>query len=159
MTGPEIRLDDLSGDATRALVARHLEGMRATSPPEAMFALDIDGLRADNVTFWSLWSGEDIVAMGALKVLDAENGEIKSMRVADAFLGTGAGRVMLRHILSVAREQDLRAVWLETGATPDFMPAHGLYLSEGFEFCGPFADYEVNPFSVFMTRRLDAVGE
>lgn len=154
MTGLEIRLDDLSGEPTRALVARHLEGMHATTPAEAVFALDVDALRAEDVTFWSLWSGDDIVAMGALKILDADNGEIKSMRVVDAFLRKGAGRIMLRHILSVAHERDLKTLWLETGPTPGFAPAHGLYLSEGFEFCGPFGDYTVSPFSVFMTKRL-----
>ena len=87
---------------------RHLAGMHANSPPCSVHAFDIDKLRQPGVTFWSGWVGDEIVCMGALKRLDAENGEIKSMRVADAFLGTGAGRAMLEHILAEARSAGLK---------------------------------------------------
>lgn len=97
------RLDDLTGAATQALVRRHLAGMHENSPPESVHAFDIDKLRQPGVTFWTGWRDGDLVVMGALKQLDAANGEIKSMRVADAFLGRGAGRAMLDHILAEAR--------------------------------------------------------
>jgi putative acetyltransferase len=92
--------------------------------------------------------------MGALKRLDAANGEIKSMRVDDAWLGKGAGRRMLEHIFAEARAAGLRALWLETGSTPAFDPAIRLYRSAGFTPCGPFGDYTEDPFSVFLTRAL-----
>lgn len=153
---PELtfRVDDLSGDATRALVAHHLVGMHASSPACSVHALDIDGLRGDGVTFWSGWAGDDLVVIGALKQLDAENGELKSMRVADAHLGTGAGRAVLRHITAEAWARGIRTLWLETGSPDDFLPARRLYASEGFVECGPFADYVDDPFSVFMTKSL-----
>src|SRR5690349_23160672 len=88
----KFRLDDLSGEATRALIRRHLAGMHANSPPESVHAFDVDKLRAPDVTFWSVWQGEEIAGCGALKRLDARRGELKSMRVADAFLGQGVGR-------------------------------------------------------------------
>jgi putative acetyltransferase len=147
-------LDDLSGEATRALVAHHLTGMHASTPAESVFALDIDGLRHPDVTFFSARVGDEVVAIGALKTLDAANGELKSMRVADAHLGTGAGRAMLRHLLAEARTRGMRTVWLETGSPDDFVPARRLYESEGFVECGPFGDYPENPFSIFMTRAL-----
>ena len=143
--------DDLSSAATRDLVAHHLSGMHASSPPESVFALDLDGLRHPDVTFFAARAGEEVVAIGALKALDHEKGELKSMRVADAHLGTGAGRAMLRHLVAEARRRGMRTLWLETGATDDFGPARRLYASEGFTECGPFADYPANPFSVFMT--------
>jgi putative acetyltransferase len=146
--------DDLSGAATRALVAHHLAGMNASSPPESVFALDVDGLRHPDVTFFSARLGGEVVAIGALKTLDPENGELKSMRVADAHLGIGAGRAMLRHLVSVARDRGMRTLWLETGTPDDFVPARRLYESEGFTECGAFGDYPENPFSVFMTRAL-----
>jgi putative acetyltransferase len=146
--------DDLAGAATRELVARHLTGMHASSPPESVFALDVDGLRHPDVTFFSARAGDEVVAIGALKTLDPENGELKSMRVADAHLGTGAGRAMLRHLLAEARTRGMRTVWLETGSPDDFVPARRLYESEGFTECGPFGDYPENPFSIFMTRAL-----
>lgn len=92
-------LDDLSRQPVRDLVARHLAGMHDQSPPESVHALALDGLKAPSIRFWSAWSGETVAGMGALRRIDAENGEIKSMRVADAFLGQGVGRAILDHIL------------------------------------------------------------
>ena len=148
------RVDDLSGAATQALVQRHLAGMHENSPADSVHAFDVDKLRAPGVTFWSGWMGDEIAVMGALKRLDDANGEIKSMRVADAFLGRGAGRAMLEHILREARGVGLKTLWLETGSTDAFAPATRLYESAGFAFCGPFADYTDDPFSRFMTKAL-----
>lgn len=151
------RIDDLSGGPTRELVARHLVGMHASSPAESVFALDVDGLRHPDVTFFSGWRGDHLVAIGALKALDETSGELKSMRVADTHLGTGAGRAMLQHLIAEARVRGMRTLWLETGSTDDFQPALRLYASEGFTECGPFGDYPENPFSVFMTLPLPVV--
>jgi putative acetyltransferase len=149
-----IRLDDLTGEPTRALIARHLAGMHAHSPPESVHAFDIDKLRQPDVTFWSAWLGDDIAGCGALKRLDALRGEIKSMRVADAFLGRGVGRAILEHLIARARAQGMRSLWLETGSAAAFIPALRLYESAGFARCGPFEDYTDDPFSVFMTREI-----
>lgn len=148
------RLDDLSGEATRALIARHLAGMRTYSPPESVHALDIEKLRAPDVTFWSVWVGEEIAGCGALKRLDSRQGELKSMRVADAFLGRGVGRALLEHLIAEARARGMETLWLETGSAPAFAPALNLYESAGFVRCGPFGDYTDDPFSVFMTRAV-----
>lgn len=148
------RVDDLSGLATQSLVKRHLAGMHENSPADSVHAFDIDKLRAPGVTFWSGWMGGEIAVMGALKRLDDVNGEIKSMRVADAFLGTGAGRGMLEHILREAHAMGLTTLWLETGSTAAFEPAIRLYERAGFSFCGPFGSYTNDPFSRFMTKQL-----
>lgn len=154
MTGLVFRVDDLSGEPTQALVKRHLAGMHENSPPESVHALDLDKLRQPGVTFWSGWADDQIAVMGALKRIDAVNGEIKSMRVSDAFLGKGVGRAMLEHIVSEARRVGIATLWLETGSTDAFTPALKLYESAGFEVCGPFGDYKLDPFSVFMTRAV-----
>jgi putative acetyltransferase len=148
------RLDDLSGAPTQALIARHLAGMHASSPPESVHAFDVQKLRQPGVTFWSAWKGEEIAGCGALKMLDAERGEIKSMRVADAFLGQGVGRALLEHLVHEAKTRGLRSLWLETGSSPAFVPARKLYESAGFVECGPFDGYAEDPFSVFMTRAI-----
>jgi len=148
------QLDDLSGEPTRALIARHLAGMHASSPPESVHAFDVEKLQQPGVTFWSAWVGQEIAGCGALKVLDAERGELKSMRVADAFLGKGIGRAILDHLLAEARARGLRSVWLETGSSPPFLPALRLYESAGFRRCGPFGEYREDPFSLFMTREI-----
>jgi putative acetyltransferase len=150
----EIREDDLTGEPTRALVRHHLRGMHAQSPPGSCHAFDVDSLRHPDVTFWSAWIDGQIAGMGALKRRGAADGEIKSMRVHDAFLGQGVGRAILRHIVAQAGAAGVRTLWLETGSGPGFEAAQQLYLSEGFSFCGPFGDYRDDPFSRFMTRTI-----
>ena len=149
-----LRQDDLSGAAIRRLIARHLQGMQANSPPESVHALDIDRLRAPGVTFWSAWIGDEIAGCGALKRLGDGQGEIKSMRVADAFLGQGVGRGILDHLIAHARAAGLQSLWLETGSAPAFVPALTLYESAGFVRCGPFGAYTADPFSIFMSLTI-----
>ena len=150
----EIRADDLRHPAVRALVGAHLAGMHENSPPESVHALDADRLAAPAVAFFSGWIGGELAGIGALARLDAQRGEVKSMRVAEPFLGRAVGRRMLRHLLEVARAQGMSSIWLETGSTPEFTPAVRLYESEGFTVCGPFGEYTADPFSLFMTRTL-----
>ena len=154
MANIQIRVDDLSGAPTRDLIAFHLAGMHDTSPPESVHALDIGGLRHPDVTFWSAWVDGKIAGIAALRMLDADRGEVKSMRVADGFRGTGVGRALLDHALAQARARGLTSVWLETGSTDEFLAAHRLYESAGFVRTGPFEDYADDPFSVFMTLTL-----
>lgn len=150
----DIRPDDLTDERTRALIARHLRGMRGISPHDGVHALDVDALRQPDIRFWSVWVGEEVAGCGALKRLDATRGEIKSMRVADAFLGRGIGRAILEHLLAQARAAGLERLWLETGTGPGFEPAIALYESAGFTRCGPFGSYVDNGFSLFMTRAV-----
>lgn len=150
----EIRLDDLTSDATQALVVAHLAGMHDSSPPESVHALDLTALRDPAITFWSAWIGDDIAGIGALKAIDDRRGELKSMRTVDRFRGSGVGRALLRHIIAAARERGMTSLWLETGTPEDFVPAQRLYASEGFVECGPFEGYREDPFSVFMTRSI-----
>ena len=152
----EFRVDDLTGDVTRALVARHLEGMNENTPPESVHALDLDGLVDPAVTFWSGWIDGELAVIGALRTIDDDNGEIKSMRAADGFLGRGLGRAILEHIVAQAKQRGMSRLWLETGSPDDFLPARRLYESAGFVECGPFGDYRDDPFSVFMVRELSS---
>ena len=154
MPSLDIRIDDLSGEATRALIAAHLVGMHDTSPPESVHALDLEGLRDASITFWSAWVDGELAGIAALKTLDSARGELKSMRVDDRFRGSGVGRALLRHIVAAARERGMTSLWLETGSPAEFLPAVRLYESEGFTRCGPFEGYSDDPFSVFMTRAL-----
>ncbi len=148
------QIDDLSGAQVRALIAHHLAGMHASSPPESVHVFDVEKLRQPGVTFWSAWLGEDVACCGALKELGDARGELKSMRVADAFLGRGFGRAMLDHLVAHARTRGMKSLWLETGSAPAFEPALRLYESAGFTRCGPFDGYVLDPFSIFMRRDL-----
>jgi putative acetyltransferase len=150
----EFYADDLSGAATQALVARHLRGMHENSPPESVHAFDLSKLKQPGVKFWTGWMDGEVAVIGALKRLDAQRGEIKSMRVSDAWLGKGVGRAMLDHIVGEAQRMGLSSLWLETGSGPAFAPALKLYETAGFVRCGPFDGYVDDPFSVFMMREI-----
>ncbi len=150
--------DDLTGPEIRALLETHFAGMLASSPPGSCHFLDFEGLNAPDVSFWSIWDQGELAGCGALKQLDAadgpNHGEVKSMRTDAAHLGKGVGTAMLRHIISEAKARGMTRLSLETGSTPDFNAAHALYLRHGFEYCAPFADYVVDPFSRYMTREI-----
>ncbi|MBW9093245.1 GNAT family N-acetyltransferase [Microbacterium jejuense] len=150
----EIRSDDLSGDATRRLVAFHLAALRGTAPPESVHALDVDALRRPGISVWSAWAEDRIAGIAALRELAADRGEIKSMRVDDGFRGAGVGRALLEHVVRSARERGMTSLWLETGTTEDFAPAHRLYESAGFVDCEAFEGYRPDPHSRFMTLTL-----
>ena len=157
MTNFTIKQDDLSGAEIAELLSEHLSDMHIHSPPESVHALDLDALRKPDITFWSIWSDEnELVGCGALKELDTTHGEIKSMRTRAKFRGQGAGKLMLRHILDEAAQRGYLRLSLETGSMSAFDPARRLYKSHGFESCGPFADYVLDPNSVFMTLELGA---
>ncbi len=147
-------IDPFESADVRALVARHLATMHASSPPGSVHALDVDSLLRPNVTFWSAWIGDVLAGCCALKDLGNARGEIKSMHVADAFRGRGIGRKIVDHLVREARVRKMTSLWLETGSSPPFAAALGLYESAGFRRCGPFDGYSEDPFSLFMTREL-----
>jgi putative acetyltransferase len=150
----EIRKDDLDGPEIQALLREHLRNMFLHSPPESVHALDIDALRRPEITFWTAWSGGDLLGCGALKELDVRHGEIKSMRTESKHLRKGVAKRLLEHIVSEAGRRGYRRISLETGSVAAFAPARRLYAGFGFAVCGPFADYVEDPYSVFMTRSL-----
>lgn len=149
-----IRRDELTSPEIAELLADHLHEMNEHSPPESVHALDLDKLRQPEITFWSIWNGDELVGCGALKELDAAHAEIKSMRTDPKYRGQGAGKLMLRHILDEAKRRGYTRLSLETGSMAAFEPARRLYASHGFIFCGPFADYILDPNSVFMILEL-----
>jgi putative acetyltransferase len=153
-----IEIDDLSRPAVHGLLNEHLANMYELSPPESVFALDLSKLKSPDITFWTAWEGDDLLGCGALKELNARHGEIKSMRTPAKLRGRGAGRAVLGRIVETARERGYTLLSLETGTHPAFLPAQQLYRSAGFHECGPFADYEEDPHSLFMELRLAAAG-
>ncbi|MDX2186243.1 MAG: GNAT family N-acetyltransferase [Opitutaceae bacterium] len=150
----EIRIDDLRGVEIARFLEEHLCDMRAVSPPESKHALDLDGLRQPCITFWTLWDSGELLACGALKELDAETGEVKSMRSRSNLRRTGLGSRMLVHLLAEAKRRRYKQLYLETGAMPFFEPARRLYLKHGFSYCGPFGSYRLDPNSVHMVLDL-----
>ena len=150
----EIRLDDLTSPEIIRLLHEHLQSMALHSPPESIHALDLDALRKPDITFWTVWQGAELMGCGAIRELDSRHGEIKSMRTVTAHLRTGVAARLMHHILEEAKRRSYERLSLETGSMDAFEPARNLYARFGFKPCGPFAEYVVDPNSVFMTREV-----
>lgn len=142
--------DDLSGDQTRALLALHLAGMHADSPPGSVFALDLSGMQAPEVTVWSAWQEGRIASVGALKMLGDTTAEVKSMRTHPDFLRRGAGAALLDHIIAAASSRKVTRLSLETGSGTPFEAALSLYRRRGFVEGPPFGGYVPSGFNQFL---------
>lgn len=149
-----IKIDDLRGPEVAQILMEHLDDMYAVSPPESVHALDLEKLRRPEITFWSVWDGNQLAGCGAIKELDTTHAEIKSMRTANAYRGKGVAVKIMEHILNVAAERNYQRLSLETGTQDFFLPARKLYERFGFGYCGPFSDYREDPHSAFMTKSL-----
>lgn len=151
----EISIDDPRAADVRALLERHLAFANLHSPPEDVHALDVAGLLDPGITFYSFRLNGELLAVGALRRLDEEHAELKSMHTTEEARGRGIGRAMLDHLLGVARERGFRRVSLETGSMAAFAPARDMYTKAGFTECAPFGDYFVSPNSTCMTLSLE----
>jgi putative acetyltransferase len=137
------------------LLERHLAFAHATAAfPEDIYALDVDGLADPAVTFFSYRVEGRVLGVAALKRLDDDHAEIKSMHTAEEARGQGIARALLDHLVGVGRERGYRRLSLETGAGPPFEPARSLYANAGFTPCGVFGDYTPSPRSAYMTLAL-----
>jgi putative acetyltransferase len=150
----DIKKDDLTGAEVAALIGEHLQNLALLSPPESRHALNLDGLRKPEITFWSAWEQAELVGCGAIKELDGQHGEIKSMRTSSSYLRKGVAKRILEHIIKEAVRRGYQRLSLETGPMDAFEPARRLYASFGFQYCEPFSDYIEDPNSVFMTKEL-----
>jgi len=146
--------DNLTHSAVRKLLQQHHDDMAKHSPPESIHALDLSGLLADDVTFWTGWIDGELAGCGALKKLDSRHGELKSMRTSSQFLRQGVAAKLLEHILATAKQQSFDTVSLETGSMPAFLPAQTLYQRFGFKPCPPFSDYVDDPYSLFFSKSM-----
>lgn len=158
MPNIEITSGDLGDPRVIALLQQHLAGMHENTPPGSVFALDLAGLKAPDVAFYTAWKDGELLGMGALRELDPSTGEIKSMRTDIKHLRKGVGAAILEHLLEVARARGYRRVSLETGTGSSFNPALRLYRRHGFVEGEAFGDYEVTAFNQFFHLDLTASG-
>ncbi|MFC3032192.1 GNAT family N-acetyltransferase [Pseudoalteromonas fenneropenaei] len=150
----EIKIDDLQGSDVLLLLKQHLQDMYATSPTESIHALDIEALKHPFITFWRAEIEGVIQGCIALKELDSKHAEIKSMRTATHARNQGIASQLLSHVLNVAKIRSYETVSLETGTMDYFLPARKLYEKHGFVYCDPFGEYQFDPHSCFMTRKV-----
>jgi putative acetyltransferase len=150
----EVMLDDPRADDVRALLEKHLEFCNLNSPPEDVHALDVEGLAGPGITFLSYRVNGELLAVGALKQLDARHAELKSMHTVSSERGRGIARKMVDRLIEIARDRGVQRVSIETGSMDAFAAARALYANAGFEECGPFGDYVPSVNSTFMTRSI-----
>ncbi|QUM75942.1 GNAT family N-acetyltransferase [Moritella sp. 24] len=150
----EIRIDDLKGEEVALLLQEHHQDMLDHTPAESVHALDLTGLQAPDVTFWSAWIAGELAGCGAIKVIEAGHAELKSMRTSSTHLRQGVAQRLLTHILAEAKNQGITKVSLETGTPDSFIRAQKLYRDFGFNECAPFANYREDPYSLYMTKQI-----
>lgn len=150
----DIRIDDLSGGPTQDLLALHLRAMQAWSPPESVHALDLAALQTPDITVWTVWDGDAITGIGAMRQLSSSQGELKSMRTHPDHLRKGVAAALLEHIISAAKARGLSRLSLETGSGPAFDPALSLYRRRGFSDGPAFGGYVATDFNQFLHLTL-----
>ena len=134
------------------LLIKHFIELRAASPEGSAHVLDIDGLKHSSIKFWSLWNGKMLTGCGALKFLDNNHGEFKSIRVHDNFRRKGYGIEVINHLISEAKKLNVKQLSIETGAGDFFIPARKLFKICGFKPCKPFAHYKEDINSIYLTK-------
>ena len=132
----------------------HFIELRSVSPEGSAHVLDIAGLKDPSIKFWSLWEENDLMGSGALKFLDKEHGEFKSIRVSDNFRGKGNGTKVINHLINEAKKLNIKRLSLETGAGDFFLTARKLFTKCGFELCEPFSHYKKDINSIYMTMLI-----
>ena len=137
------------------LLTKHFVELRAASPEGSAHVLDIPGLKVPSIKFWSLWENNDLMGCGALKFLDKEHGEFKSIRVHDDFRNKGKGTKVIKHLINEARKLEIKRISIETGAGKFFEPARKLFQKCNFELCEPFAHYKKDINSLYLTKIID----
>ena len=139
------------------LLIKHFIELRSVSPEGSTHVLDINGLKVPSIRFWSLWESGELVGSGALKFLDKEHGEFKSIRVNDGFRGRGNGPKVINHLINESKKLNIKRLSLETGAGNFFLPARKLFLKSGFKSCKPFSHYKNDVNSVYMSMLINNV--
>jgi putative acetyltransferase len=151
-----INIDNIERTEVISLLKDHHQDMLNHSPVESVHALDLTALKNSDITFWTAWIDDDLAGCGALKMINQQHAEIKSMRTAKNHLRRGVAASLLKHILDYAVLQGYLKVSLETGSMKIFEPAHQLYQSFGFKECKPFADYKTDTYSLFMSKMIES---
>ena len=136
------------------LLKKHFIELRSVSPAGSTHVLDIDGLKDPSIKFWSLWENNKLIGCGALKFLEKNHGEFKSIRVADEFRKKGIGERIINHLIEEAKKLEISKLSIETGAGAFFAPARKLFNKFGFKKSEPFAHYKVDPNSCYFTLDL-----
>ncbi len=126
----------------------------SSTPIEHVYALDASQLFAPDITVFGARIDGELLGVGALRKLDSEHAELKSMHTLAKSRGLGIGKEMVVHIENFARTQGIKRMSLETGAHEPFKPARELYKSLGYQECKAFGDYVLTEDNTCMTKLI-----
>tara|TARA_B110001450_G_scaffold24987_1_gene22041 strand:- start:30 stop:497 length:468 start_codon:yes stop_codon:yes gene_type:complete len=147
--------DNFDNEEVHELLIKHFIELRSVSPKDSCHVLNIEGLKDPSIKFWSLWEKNDLIGSGALKFLDKEHGEFKSIRVNDKFKNKGYGLKIVNHLINEAKKLNIKKLSLETGSGKFFIPARKLFIKFGFKVCNPFSHYKNDINSVYMSMLIN----
>tara|TARA_B100001093_G_C26253588_1_gene769642 strand:- start:111 stop:578 length:468 start_codon:yes stop_codon:yes gene_type:complete len=137
------------------LLTKHFIELKTASPEGSAHVLSITGLKISSIKFWSLWQNEKLFGCGALKFIDKEHGEFKSIRIHDNFRNQGNGTKVVNHLINEAKKLNIKKLSIETGSGKFFEPARKLFKSCDFKPCEPFGHYKKDINSIFLTKLLN----
>ena len=146
--------NNFDNSEVNTLLRHHFVQLRSNSPEGSTHVLDIEGLRVPSIKFWSIWENEKLIGCGALKFLEKDHGEFKSIRIADEFRNMGYGIKLLNILIIEAKKNGIKKISLETGAGNFFKPARKLFEKAGFKICEPFAHYKIDPNSCYFSKKI-----
>ena len=136
------------------LLIKHFVELRAASPVGSAHVLDIPGLKIPSIKFWSFWENDELLGCGALKFLEKNHGEFKSIRIHDNFRNKGIGSQVIKDLIKKAVKLNIKRISIETGAGKFFEPARKLFKRCKFEPCKPFAHYKEDINSLYFTKLI-----
>jgi len=113
----------------------------SSTPIEHVYALDPSKLFASDITVFGARIDGELVGVGAMRKLDADHAELKSMHTLAKSRGLGIGKAIVMHIEDFAISQGIKRLSLETGTNEAFRPARKLYKSLGYNECEAFGEY------------------
>ncbi len=121
-------------------------------PSESNHMVPLSELEEANVSFFVARSGEAILGCAALVESGDGSGEIKRMFVHEGARGLKLGKHLLEALEERALQRNMSVIRLETGI---YQPeAIGLYRKAGYREIPPFGDYQPDPLSRFMEKRM-----
>ena len=151
---PVITTEKSLTDELAQILQAHWLFCTSSTPIEHVYALDASKLFSPDITVFGARINGELVGVGAIRKLDAHHAELKSMHTLAKSRGSGVGRAMVAHIEQFAKEQGVKRISLETGATEPFKPARQLYESLGYQDCEAFGDYVLSEDNTCMTKLI-----
>ena len=136
---------DFTAEVSRVLIAAlNAELSGAYPEPGAThFGLDPAQVSGRSGAFLVIYQEGKAVGCGAVRLIDAETGELKRMYVTPVARGLGLGRRLVAALESEARALGARRLILETGIRQ--AAAIALYRGTGFEPIALYGEYLRSP--------------